>query len=106
LDGVKKAGRNARYVFGVWVGIAVLSGLAAMVGFFLLQNAPAELVAFITAVAAGAILAMLPTRGFPKRSNGTTCSRNARRRRFLGRPNVAQVGGSALADEQTSRSFV
>jgi ZIP family zinc transporter len=66
LDGVKKAGRNARYVFGVWVGIAVLSGLAAMVGFFLLQNAPAELVAFITAVAAGAILAMLPDTRIPE----------------------------------------
>ncbi len=28
--GMKKAGRSATYVFGVWGGLAILSGLAAM----------------------------------------------------------------------------
>ena len=64
--GMKKAGRGPGYVFGVWGGIAVLSGLAALVGFLVLQNAPGELVAFITAVAAGAILAMLADTMIPE----------------------------------------
>ena len=64
--GMKKAGRSAKYVFGVWVGIAVVSGLAALVGFLVLQDAPAEIVAFITAVAAGAILAMLADTMIPE----------------------------------------
>src|SRR4051812_31183178 len=31
--GMKKAGRSARYVFGVWTAIAVVSGVAAIVGY-------------------------------------------------------------------------
>jgi len=57
--GMKKAGRGATYVFGVWIGIAVISGVAAMVGYAALAGAPPALVAGVTAVAAGAILAML-----------------------------------------------
>ncbi|TXR55387.1 ZIP family metal transporter [Quadrisphaera setariae] len=57
--GMRRAGRSARYVFGVWVGIALASGLAAMLGALLLDGASDQLVAVITAVAAGAILAMV-----------------------------------------------
>jgi zinc transporter, ZIP family len=57
--GMKRASRSARYVFGVWVGIAVLSGIAAMAGYVLLDGASPFLIAVITAVAAGAILAMI-----------------------------------------------
>lgn len=64
--GMKKSGRSAGYVFGVWGGIAVISGIASLVGFAALQNAPAELVAFITAIAAGAILAMLADTMIPE----------------------------------------
>lgn len=64
--GMKKSGRGAGYVFGVWGGIAVISGLASLIGYASLQNAPAELVAFITAVAAGAILAMLADTMIPE----------------------------------------
>jgi len=64
--GMKKAGRGPGYVFGVWGGIAVLSGLAALVGYLVLQGAPGEVVAFITAVAAGAILAMLADTMIPE----------------------------------------
>ena len=64
--GMKRAGRSAGYVFGVWGGIAVLSGLAALAGFVVLQDAPGEVVAFITAVAAGAILAMLADTMIPE----------------------------------------
>jgi len=57
--GMKTAGRSAGYVFGVWIGIAAISGIAAMVGYAALAGASPALVAGVTAVAAGAILAML-----------------------------------------------
>ncbi|KUH81186.1 ZIP family zinc transporter [Mycobacterium sp. IS-1556] len=57
--GMKQADRSARYVFGVWGAIAVISGISAMLGYVLLANASPALVAVITAVAAGAILAMI-----------------------------------------------
>lgn len=57
--GMKHNGRGARYVFGVWGGIAVASGIAGAVGCLVLAGASAGTVALITAVAAGAILAMV-----------------------------------------------
>jgi ZIP family zinc transporter len=57
--GMRKAGRSAAYVFGVWVGIALLSGLAALLGNVALAGASPALIASVTALAAGAILAML-----------------------------------------------
>lgn len=57
--GMKRAGRSWRYVFGVWGGIAFLSGVAALVGYAIFQQFSAEIVAATTAVAAGAILSML-----------------------------------------------
>ncbi|MCV7435083.1 ZIP family metal transporter [Mycolicibacterium bacteremicum] len=57
--GMKGAGRSATYVFGVWGGIAVLSGIAAMVGYLTLDGASPFVIAVITAIAAGAILAMI-----------------------------------------------
>lgn len=57
--GMKKAGRGAGYIFGVWSGIAAASGIAAMVGNVALVGASPELIAAVTAVAAGAILAMV-----------------------------------------------
>lgn len=57
--GMKQAGRSFRYVFGVWGGIAAASGLAAVVGSIAFADAPPPVIAAVTAVAAGAILAML-----------------------------------------------
>jgi ZIP family zinc transporter len=57
--GMKKAGRSAKYVFGVWGAITLASGVAALVGYTLFQHYSADVVAATTAVAAGAILAML-----------------------------------------------
>lgn len=57
--GMKKAGRGPAYIFGVWGGIAIASGLAALVGYIALDGANPDLIAATTAVAAGAILAML-----------------------------------------------
>jgi ZIP family zinc transporter len=58
-NGMKKAGRSAAYIFGVWGAIAVASGLAAIAGYVLFDGASPEVVAATTAIAAGAILAML-----------------------------------------------
>ncbi|MES3097478.1 ZIP family metal transporter [Sphingomonas aerolata] len=69
--GMKKAGRSARYVFGVWIGIALASGLAAMIGNVALANAGPDLIAAVTAVAAGAILAMLVDTMIPEATEAT-----------------------------------
>ncbi|MFY1685723.1 ZIP family metal transporter [Micromonospora sp. WMMD730] len=57
--GMRRAGRSRRYVFGLWTAIALVSGVAALLGNTLLGGAPPELLATITALAAGAILAMI-----------------------------------------------
>lgn len=64
--GMKKAGRGAKYVFGVWGGIALLCGLSSLIGYTALVSAPDSVVAFITAVAAGGILAMLADTMIPE----------------------------------------
>jgi ZIP family zinc transporter len=64
--GMKRAGRPAAYVFGVWGGIALASALAALLGALLLDNAAPATVAVITAVAAGAILAMIADTMIPE----------------------------------------
>jgi len=69
--GMKKAGRSARYVFGVWIGIALASGAAAMLGNLALAGAGPEVIAAVTAVAAGAILAMLVDTMIPEATEAT-----------------------------------
>ena len=64
--GMKRNGRSARFVFGVWTAIAVASGIAGMAGYLLLDGAAPETVAVITAVAAGAILAMVTDTMIPE----------------------------------------
>lgn len=64
--GMKESGRSARYVFGVWSAIALASGVAGMLGCLLLEGASPEVVAAITAVAAGAILAMVADTMIPE----------------------------------------
>jgi zinc transporter, ZIP family len=57
--GMRRAGRPAAYVFGIWGGIALASGLAALLGNLLLADAAPGVIAATNAVAAGAILAMI-----------------------------------------------
>ncbi|MBI2243749.1 MAG: ZIP family zinc transporter [Nocardioides sp.] len=64
--GMKRNGRGAGYVFGVWVGIAVASGIAGALGVLALQDASGGTVAAITALAAGAILAMVADTMIPE----------------------------------------
>ncbi len=64
--GMRSAGRSARYVFGLWSAIAVASGVAALVGNLALGGVPPAVIATITAVAAGAVLAMLTDTMIPE----------------------------------------
>ncbi|GAB3269565.1 ZIP family metal transporter [Parahaliea aestuarii] len=57
--GMRKAGRSAGYVFGVWTGITLACALSALAGYTLFDNLPNEVVAATTAVAAGAMLTMI-----------------------------------------------
>lgn len=66
VAGMKQAGRGAGYVFGVWGAIAVAGGVSAALGNVLLGTASPQLIAVITAVAAGAILAMIADTMIPE----------------------------------------
>lgn len=69
--GMKRAGHGPGYVFGVWGGIALASGLAALAGNAALAGAGPEVIAAVTAVAAGAILAMLVDTMIPEATENT-----------------------------------
>lgn len=64
--GMKKANRSAWYVFGVWGTIALISGVSALVGYAVFSGFSADVIAATTAVAAGAILAMLADTMIPE----------------------------------------
>jgi zinc transporter, ZIP family len=64
--GMKKAGRSKLYVFGIWAAIALISGLAALCGYAVFRHFSADVIAATTAVAAGAILAMLADTMIPE----------------------------------------
>lgn len=64
--GMKKAGRSAKYIFGIWTGITVASGIAALVGFAVFRHFSPDVIAGTVAVAAGAILAMLSSTMIPE----------------------------------------
>lgn len=69
--GMRRSGRSKTYVFGVWGGIALVSGIAALVGNVTLAGASPLLIAAVTAVAAGAILAMLVDTMIPEAVEAT-----------------------------------
>jgi zinc transporter, ZIP family len=69
--GMKRNGRSARYVFGVWTGIAVASAVAALLGYVLLGGTPPQVEAVITAIAAGAILTMIADTMIPEAFENT-----------------------------------
>jgi zinc transporter, ZIP family len=69
--GMKRAGRSRRYIFGVWGAIALASGMAAIAGNVLLADAAKTTLSATTAVAAGAILAMLADTMMPEAWEGS-----------------------------------
>ncbi|MFI7602339.1 ZIP family metal transporter [Actinoplanes sp. NPDC049681] len=64
--GMRHGGRSPRYVFGLWTAIALISALAAIAGYTLLGGAPAAVLAGVTALAGGAILAMVADTMIPE----------------------------------------
>lgn len=75
--GMKKASRSAGYIFGVWAGIALASGVAALLGYTLFSHLSVEIIAATTAVAAEAILAMVTDTMIPEafeQTHNNACS--------------------------------
>jgi zinc transporter, ZIP family len=64
--GMKKAGRSAAYVFGVWGVIAFVSALASVAGYAVFSKFSPGVIAATIAVAAGAILSMLSDTMIPE----------------------------------------
>jgi ZIP family zinc transporter len=64
--GMKKAGRSFAYVFGLWGGITLASGIAALLGYVVIGGLGTGVVAATDAVAAGAILAMIADTMIPE----------------------------------------
>jgi zinc transporter, ZIP family len=64
--GMRRARRSARYVFGVWIGIALMSGLAAAVAGLVLRGTGPALRGTVEAFAAGAILALVSETMIPE----------------------------------------
>lgn len=64
--GMKKSGRSKGYVFGLWVGIALIVGVASLIGYTVFSRFSAEVIAATNAIAAGAILSMLSDTMIPE----------------------------------------
>ncbi len=64
--GMRQAGRGPVYVFAIWGGIALVSGIASLVGYTVFSHFGHEVIAATTAVAAGAIFAMLSDTMIPE----------------------------------------
>ena len=57
--GIKSAGWNFRSIFGMWLLITVVSGLASLAGYTVFSQLPSSITSLTLALAAGGILAML-----------------------------------------------
>ncbi|MDQ0604867.1 ZIP family zinc transporter [Streptomyces canus] len=64
--GMKKAGRTKGYVFGVWTAIAAASTVSSVLGYTVIGSFSPAVIAAVTAVAAGAILAMIADTMIPE----------------------------------------
>ena len=69
--GMKAEGKRAAGVFALWGGIALVSGLFAALGYNLFAGVQPEVLAFVQAIAAGAILAMIVDTMVPEAFEGT-----------------------------------
>lgn len=69
--GMRRAGRSARYVFGVWIGIALMISLAAAGAGLLLRGTAPAVRGTVEAFAAGAILALVSETMIPEAFHGS-----------------------------------
>ena len=64
--GLRKAGHSPRWIVGLWTAVALVSALAAALGYAFLGDASPAIIGFIQAFAAGAILTMLADTMMPE----------------------------------------
>jgi ZIP family zinc transporter len=64
--GMKNSGRSIKYIFGLWTSIAIVSSISALIGYALFSHFSEDVIAATTAVAAGAILAMISDTMIPE----------------------------------------
>jgi len=69
--GMRRAVRSARYVFGVWIGIALMISLAAAVAGLVLRGTGPALRGTVEAFAAGTILALVSETMIPEAFYGS-----------------------------------
>ena len=65
-SGLVGSGWKKSRILWMWIGIAVVSGIASLAGYGLFQSASPEVVAFVLTFAAGAILTMLADTMMPE----------------------------------------
>jgi zinc transporter, ZIP family len=65
-SGLRRAGHSARWILGLWLGVAVISAAAAAIGYAAMDQVSANTVGLIQAFAAGAILTMLADTMMPE----------------------------------------
>ena len=64
--GLRRAGHSPRWILGLWLAVALISAFAAAIGYAVLGDSSPNLVGFIQAFAAGAILTMLADTMMPE----------------------------------------
>jgi len=64
--GMRRDGRSTHYILGLWTAVALVSSLAAALGYAFLGDASGNVIASIQAFAAGAILTMLADTMMPE----------------------------------------
>jgi ZIP family zinc transporter len=64
--GLAASGWKTSRILWMWIGITVVSGVASLAGYGLFQGASSDVVAFVLAFAAGAILTMLSDTMIPE----------------------------------------
>ena len=65
-SGLVASGWKKSRVVWMWIGIAIVSGLASLAGYALFQQSSPDVVAFVLTFAAGAILTMLANTMVPE----------------------------------------
>jgi zinc transporter, ZIP family len=65
-SGLARSGWAGRKIIGLWLGVAILSGLAALAGYAFLDGAGPAAVAFMLSFAGGAVLTMLADTMMPE----------------------------------------
>jgi zinc transporter, ZIP family len=64
--GMRNAGRSAKYIFGLWGALMVITAISSLVGYSLFSHFSQNVISVTFAIAAGAILTMLADTMIPE----------------------------------------